>query len=106
MLCTHDVDAFFHELAHGIHNTIRPLQGGQHADQEIVAETVAAVLCEMYGYQGYLYHGFEYIKHYADTADAAETVKAIMKVLADVQKVLEVIFDNVPDRSRGTGEVA
>lgn len=32
MLCTHDVDTFFHELAHGIHNTIRPLQGGQHAD--------------------------------------------------------------------------
>lgn len=106
MLCTHDVDTFFHELAHGIHNTIRHLQGGQHADQEIVAETVAAVLCEMYGYQGYLYHGYEYIKHYASAANGTETVKAIMRVLADVQKILEIILHSISDKNQGTGEVA
>jgi len=106
MLCTHDVDTFFHELAHGIHNTIRPLEGGQHADQEIVAETVAAVLCEMYGYTGYIYHGYQYIKHYAKAANGAETVKAIMRVLVDVQKVLKVILNTVNNSHQGTGEVA
>lgn len=106
LLCTHDVDTFFHELAHGVHNTIRPLQGGQHADQEIVAETVAAVLCEMYGFTGYLYQGYEYIKHYAHATNGAETVKAIMKVLADVQKVLEIILNCEANSNQGIEEVA
>jgi len=106
MLCTHDVDTFFHELAHGIHNTIRPLKGGQDADQEIVAETAAAVLCEMYGYEGYLYHGYRYIKHYAKAENGAALVKAVMKVLADVQKVLQIILNNADKGKDDTGEVA
>lgn len=106
LLCTHDVDTFFHELAHGVHNTIRPLQGGQNADQEIVAETVAAVLCEMYGYQGYIYHGYEYIKHYAKADNGPETAKAVMRVLADVQKVLELILNSTKDKNKKAGEAA
>ncbi|MHB1127536.1 MAG: ArdC-like ssDNA-binding domain-containing protein [Bacillota bacterium] len=103
-LCTHDVDTFFHELAHAIHNTIRPLQGGQHAGQEIVAETVAAVLCEMYGYTGYLDHGYRYIEHYAQGENGAATVQAMMKVLADVQMILQVILDSAGNSSRYLGE--
>lgn len=91
-LCTHDVDTFFHELAHAVHGTFRPLKGGRDAGQEIVAETVAAVLCEMYGFTGYIWHGYEYIRSYARAADGRATVKAVMKVLGDVQKVLHAIL--------------
>lgn len=84
MLCTHDVRTFFHELAHAVHNTIKPLKGGQHAGQEIVAETCAAVLCEIYGYEGYIYHGYEYIKHYSTDKTSSGIIKEIFRVMNDV----------------------
>lgn len=92
-LCSYDVDVFFHELAHAIHDTITPLKGGQDMEQEIVAETVAAVLCQIYGYEGYIYQGYKYIEKYAEAENGAGTVKAIMRVLGDIQKVLEIILD-------------
>lgn len=60
VLNANDAKTFFHELAHAVHHTIKPggLKGGQHADQEIVAEVVAATLCEMYGFKGYIWHGW------------------------------------------------
>ena len=93
LLCTHDVDTFFHELAHAVHSTIRPLKGGQHRDQEVVAETVATVLCLLYGYDGYVYDGFKYIQRYAKEQTLAAAIQAIMRVLADVQAVLELILE-------------
>ncbi|GAF27382.1 hypothetical protein [Neomoorella thermoacetica] len=66
--------------------------GGQHRDQEIVAETVACVLCELYGAQGYLWHGWEYIKHYAGQ-EPRMALKAIMAVLGEVEEVLSRIFE-------------
>jgi len=92
VLCSHDVKVFFHELAHAAHNTIRPLKGGQHANQEIVAEMVAAVLCEVYGFTGYHWHAYEYIRSYAKAHDGAGVIKAVMHVFAEVQRVLEVIL--------------
>ncbi len=91
---THDASTFFHELAHAVHHTIKPggLKGGQHADQEIVAEVVAATLCEMYGFKGYIWHGWQYVKAYAGQ-DEQKALKAIMGVLSDVEKVLAVIID-------------
>jgi hypothetical protein len=89
-LCTHDVSVFFHELAHAVHATFRELKGGQNPDQEVVAETVSAVLCHMYGYDGYLWHCREYITYYAEAKDPG---RAIMRVLGDVQKVLNLILD-------------
>jgi len=93
VLNTHDARTFFHELAHAVHHQVKPggLKGGQHADQEIVAEVVAATLCELYGYEGYIYHGWEYIRHYA-AQGGQQALKAVMGVLADVEKVLDVIL--------------
>ncbi|APC08600.1 ArdC-like ssDNA-binding domain-containing protein [Neomoorella thermoacetica] len=91
-LYSHDLDVFFHELAHAVHNTIRPLKGGQHRDQELVAETVACVLCELYGAKGYLWHVWEYIKHYGGQ-DPRAALKAIMAVLGEVEEVLRRIFE-------------
>lgn len=105
MLCTHDVRTFFHELSHTVHNTIRPLKGGQHADQEIVAETCAAVLCEIYGYQGYIYHGYEYIRHYSMDKTSSGIIKEIFSVMNDVQEVLGLIFEQ-PSGNKNQENVA
>ena len=40
--------------------------GKQEATQEIVAETVAAVLCHLFDLDGSLTHAAEYIKSYAN----------------------------------------
>ena len=93
VLNTHDARTFFHELAHAVHHQVKPsgIKGGQYAEQEIVAETVACALCEMYGYSGYVWHGWEYIRRYA-ALDGQQALKAVMGVLADVEKVLDVIL--------------
>lgn len=93
VLNTHDAHTFFHELAHAVHHQVKPggLKGGQYADQEIVAEVVAAALCEMYGFKGYIWHGWQYVKAYAGQDDQ-RALKAVMGVLSDVEKVLEIIL--------------
>ncbi|BAF60637.1 hypothetical protein PTH_2456 [Pelotomaculum thermopropionicum SI] len=93
VLNTHDAKTFFHELAHAVHHQVKPggLKGGQHADQETVAEVVACTLCELYGYEGYIWHGWRYIQAYA-AQDGQQALKAVMGVLADVEKVLDVIL--------------
>jgi hypothetical protein len=91
VLCSHEERVFFHELAHAAHKRVRgDLNGGQDPKQEIVAETVAAVLCRLYGFDGYLYDGAEYVRSYAKGGNPA---KAAIGVLGDVQKVLELILD-------------
>lgn len=92
VLHTHDPDVFFHELAHAVHATFRPLRPGQHPEQELVAETAAAVLCELYGYRGYCWHAWQYLRHYADCRDAQAVLRAIMRVLSDVEEVLRRIL--------------
>ena len=96
VLCSHDVDVFFHELAHAAHRKVlrargADLKGGQIPSQEIVAETVAAVLCQLYGFSGLVYHGAEYLRSYANGGDPA---KAALKVLGDVQAVLYLIVED------------
>lgn len=86
-----DIDIFFHELAHQVHGTIRPLRGGQHMDQEIVAEMVSCVLCELYGFTGYLWQGWDYMKAYVGE-DPVKTLKVISSVLNDVQAVVTKIM--------------
>lgn len=90
-LYSKDVDVFFHELGHQVHGTIKSLQSGQHIEQEIVAEMVACVLCELYGYQGYLWQGWEYMKSYTDK-EPKKTLKAIMEVLNEVEAVVYKIL--------------
>jgi hypothetical protein len=94
MLVTHDAVTFFHELAHAAHKRVLEARGaslknGQDKGQEIVAETVAAVLCRLYDLDGYLAHSAEYIRSYGGDNPA----KAAMRVLGDVSKVLTLILD-------------
>ena len=90
-LCTHDEQTFFHELGHAAHEkAIGKLKGGQHWDQEIVAELTGAVLASMFGKKVNAGGSFQYIKTYADRADK-ETLKACFEVVNDVKKCLVLI---------------
>jgi len=91
-LFTHDPDVFFHELAHVIHGTFRQLKPGQQPEQEVVAETAAAVLCELYGYRQYHWHAWRYIEHYANSEDTQGVLRAVMRVLSDVEEVVRRIL--------------
>lgn len=90
-LYTADADVFFHELGHQIHNTIKPLKGGQHTDQELIAEMVSCVLCQMYDIQGYLWQGWEYMKAYVNK-EPSKTLKAIIGVLNEVEAIVGKIL--------------
>lgn len=83
-LYSHDIDVFFHELGHQIHNTIHPLKPGQDTEQEIVAEMVAVTLCEIYGIVGYQYQGWKYIQSYTGE-DPIKALKSISSILNQVE---------------------
>jgi len=111
VLVTHAERTFFHELAHAAHRRIpnergADLTGGQDASQEIVAETVAATLCQLYGLGGYLFHGREYVARYAEAAKIDSPAKAAMKVLADVQATLYLIVETAVGVGAWVPEVA
>lgn len=91
-LYTHDVKTFFHELAHAAHSKIEPLKGGQDPRQEIIAETVAQVLCILYGIKGYERHGLEYIRSYIGR-NGGDPVRVVLSLLADIERVLELILN-------------
>ena len=82
VLCTTDERTFFHELGHAAHARVLAerggaLVGGQDPKQEIVAETVAATLCSLYGFEGYLAHSAEYIAGYGGKEPGAGGVAGV-----------------------------
>lgn len=95
-LHSHDVEIFFHELAHSVDRCLHGLKPGQNAEQEVIAEFSSAVLCYMYGYQGYLKYSWEYIRHYAGD-DSSKALALIMKTLTRVEAIVTRILE-VQDR--------
>jgi len=87
LLGSHDTDVFFHELGHAVHARIDKLQGGQHEEQETIAELTAATLMDMYGMGNHTGNAWRYISHYA-----ADPLQAIMKASAKVGEILEMIM--------------
>lgn len=105
-LHTQDVKTFYHELAHAVHNTIKPLKGGQHAEQEIVAETSAAILLQIQGITGFEQYNYEYIEHYIKgiTSDIKDNdkknkavVKEIMGLLNEIEQVVNIILEKAEE---------
>ena len=91
-LHTHDVQVFAHELAHAAHARVRGgLKGGQHWDQEVVAELTAATLCRMYEAEPNEGGAYRYIRHYAEQA-GYEPGRACMTVLKEVEQCLGLIL--------------
>jgi hypothetical protein len=83
---THDQSVFFHELAHAAHAKIEKLKGGQHPGQETIADFTACVLMELYGFSDRSGNTWQYISHYAK-----DPLQAIVKALAKVEQVLEIL---------------
>jgi hypothetical protein len=100
-LLTHAEKVFFHELAHAAHDRITPLRGGQDARQEIVAETVAAVLCMLYGFEGYVAEAREYVAHYTKETPGG-AARGVMRHLAEIGQVLELIVGAARDLARSS----
>ena len=94
VLHTQQEKTFFHELSHAAHAKFGTLKAGQDADQEIIAEFVACVLCNLYGIEGFESHAYRYISGYAETENPPMVVQKIMKVLAEVEKCLKLILEN------------
>lgn len=92
-VCTHEERVFFHEIAHAAHDRITPggLKGGQHPRQEIVAETTAATLCLMYGFEGSVPNSKSYVEAYLSHQKSA--AHAVIGVVAEVERVLLYILE-------------
>lgn len=92
-LGTHDTQVFFHELAHKAHEKVigKPLVGGQDPHQEIVAETVAAVLANLHGIEGNIDSAREYVASYAKV-DPEQVTKELHRHLSTIEKVLTLIL--------------
>ena len=91
VLQSHDWQVFFHELSHAAHAKFRKLNGGQHPEQEIVAEFSAAILCRLYGVSEGDGIAYQYIERYAAEIKQ-DVVESCMKVMSEVDKVLCCIF--------------
>lgn len=104
VLLTHDVDTWFHELAHRADEIAqgKPLKLAQDPAQEIVAETVSAVLCELYGYSGALAHCADYVRAYAG---AQPIGVAVTRLLARIGAALAVILEGAGELEPA-GEIA
>jgi len=103
-LATREESVFFHELAHAAHQRISgELKGGQEWKQEIVAELSAASLCKIVGKTSkFLGNQYQYIEQYAREANLTPW-QACMKVLSDVEKVLNLILGRTTSKDRDNG---
>lgn len=99
-LSAEDKRTFYHELGHAIHDEITDggLEYGQRSDQEIVAELTAATICNLYGFEGYLEHSYDYIKSYAD----GDPYQAAVEVIKDVEEVLDYLFNELTNKAKVT----
>tara|TARA_R110000824_G_scaffold131647_1_gene293833 strand:- start:251 stop:1153 length:903 start_codon:yes stop_codon:yes gene_type:complete len=90
---TEDIGTWLHELGHIAETRTRPngMIGGQHWDQETVAESTSAVLRSMLGLESDLGRSYEYIAGYAKT-EGIETSQAVMKVFARIMAAVDAIL--------------
>ena len=102
ILCTHDEQVFFHELAHAAHRRLLgdDFKNGQDPRQEIVAELSACVLARMYGRkradEG---NSYAYITQYAEGVKKDLAV-VLVSVIGDVKKVLNLIISTADAKAK------
>ena len=94
-LSTEDQEDFFHELAHAAHDRIEKLKGGQHREQEAIAELSAAVLSRLYGHN-YDSGAWQYLAYYAGEKTPEAVGRLCLSVLSKVEKVLKLILETKP----------
>jgi len=91
-LAVKNLSTWAHELTHAADDRIAPLKGGQHADQEIVAELGGATILQMLGYdvEADLGGAWDYIKSYAKDADHA--ISLAMGLIDRTAKAIDLIL--------------
>jgi len=91
-LAVKNLSTWAHELTHAADDRMAPLKGGQHADQEIVAELGGATILQMLGYdvEADLGGAWDYIKGYAKDADHAITLA--MSLIDRTAKAIDLIL--------------
>ena len=94
-LCTDSPQVYLHELSHAVHSTFKDLTKLTKEYKEVVAEFSSLVLCHLANISGYEDNSFRYIRSYVKKykSDAA-VLKSIMGVLADVEKIVQIVLDN------------
>ena len=96
-LMTADEYTFFHELAHVAHERLCIKRGqdglkpGQDAAQEIIADTAASVICQIYGIDGFVSKSWEYVRQYAG-GSPENAMKRVMGLLTEIESVVEMIM--------------
>ena len=103
-LATSEEIVFFHELAHASHDRVcEGLEPGQQPFQEIVAELSAQALCRLVGKTIIETTGnsFQYIESYAQKVNLTPYT-ACLRILADTEKVLNLILQSNTSGERGT----
>lgn len=102
-LSSTDYVVWFHELAHGVRETLADTKADPDRE-EIIAETTAVVLYEMqFDEHGYTEQAYEYIKHYCADKSPEAVIKAVMGVLKDVEEVINKILDAANEAATGSG---
>lgn len=85
-LGTADNAVFFHELGHAAHARINgELNGGQHSDQETIAEFCSAVLMELYG-EDRTGNAWSYISGYNK-----DPLLAVVQAMGTVEQILGLL---------------
>lgn len=92
VLCTTETRTFFHELAHQAHRRVEENGWLDKEKAEIVAETVSAVLCQMYGITGFERYSFDYVAHFAKgEKNLYQKVGGLLNI---IEKTLLLIVEN------------
>lgn len=89
-LASPELQIFLHELAHAVdHRVNKPLKGGQHVDQEVVAEFSAAVIAHLLGKEIKWELSRKYIEGYGGD------LKAVTAYFSRVEKIVSFIMSRI-----------
>lgn len=85
-MMTNDEKTLWHELGHAVDDKLGYLAKSKEAEQETVAETVAAIMTQLRGIAGYEQHSYNYIKNYG-------SMQALAKLINRIFKIVEILLN-------------
>lgn len=106
-LCTPDESTFYHELAHAVDNKLlheqhgKGLKGGQHVDQETVAQFSANVLAYMTGKK--IQTTTAFTKQYLQSYIKGDVTKGVMELIHRIERIVGFIVESSDTQLPQTG---
>ena len=86
-LATHDIETFFHELAHALHDRLGTLILMSSAKREVIADFTACVLMDMYGVD-HTGNTWLYIEQFDN-----DPLMAVYQSLGTIEQVIELLVE-------------